>query len=122
MSVNTRQWYPHFLASELDTKQNCYKLWLRVTICLTNSDIATVRAVSYWKVLFGIKFDDCGDFLAFYKKLEGIIHKLKRGNFVAVTDDVFLKAYFTMGVKAFELQTEARSFLKYPLKLYAQTS
>ena len=45
----------------------------------------------------------------------------KRGNSVAVADDVFLKAYFTIVIKNPEFQTEVRRFLNNPLKTYTQT-
>ena len=70
--------------------------------------------MSQWKALFGLKYQDRGDFPTFYSKLKGIIHQLKKGKSVAVTDGVFLKAYFTIVIESPKLQTEGRSFLKDP--------
>ena len=58
----------------------------------------------------------------FYSKSKGIIHKLKGGNSVAVHDEVFLKAYFSMAIDEPELQSEVKKFLKDPKASYSQTS
>ena len=67
---------------------------------MTPSNITTVRVMSQWKMLFGLKFESRDDFLVFYLKAKGIFHKLKEGNLAAVTDDVFLKAYFAMVIES----------------------
>ena len=46
-----------------------------------------------WKSLFGLKCESRNNFLSFYSKVKGILHKLKKEKSVAVTDNVFLKAY-----------------------------
>ena len=62
-----------FLATELEIESP-------VASHITASDIKTVRVMSHWTLLFGIKYEDRGNFLAFYNNSKGIIHKIKRGN------------------------------------------
>ena len=47
-----------------------------------------------------------------------MLHKLKKGDSVDVTDDVFLKVHFVMLIEAPELQTEVQGFLKDMTKSY----
>ena len=70
--------------------------------------------------MFGIKCEPHDDFLAFYLKVKGVLHKLKKGKSVAVTDNMFLKAYFAMVIEASELQTKVRDFLKDTTKSYME--
>ena len=76
--------------------------------------------MSHWKPLFRLKCEDYGVFFTFYSKLKEIIHELKKGNSVAATDNIFLKAYFSMVIEAPELQSEVRNFLKGPTKTYSE--
>ena len=50
-----------------------------------------------------------------------MLHPLKRGNLVAVTNKVFLKAYLLMTIDALELQSEVKKFLKEPASSYSET-
>ena len=70
------------------------------------------RVMSHWKVLFGLRYESRDNFLVFYCKTKDILHKLKKGNFVIVMDEVFLKAYLVMIIEAHELQTEVQSSFK----------
>ena len=72
-------------------KNNYCRVWQRLIKHLTTSDITTSRIMSYWKTLFGLKCESRDDFLAFYSNDKGFIHKLKKGNSVAITDDIFLQ-------------------------------
>jgi len=74
----------------------------------------------YWKQLFGLKYESRDNFLAFYSKAKGILHKPKKGNYIAVTANVFLKSYFAMVIEDPELQMEVRGFLKDTTKLYME--
>ena len=87
---------------------------------LTTSNVTTARVMSHWKTLFGLKCESCDDFLSFYSKAKGVLHKLKKHDSVAVTDDIFLKAYFSMTIEAPELQTEVKRFLKDTDSLYSE--
>ena len=101
-----------FLATELEHENNCYKVWSKVIKHLTTNDVTTAHVMSQWKKLFGLKCESCDDFLAFYSKAKCVLHKLKKHDSVAVTDGVFLKAYFAMTIEAPKLQAEVRGFLK----------
>ena len=79
---------------------------------LTTSDVTTACVISHWNTLFNLKYKSRDDFLSVYFKAKRILHKLKKHDSVAVTDDVSLKAYFTMTIEAPELQTEVRGLLK----------
>ena len=87
------QQHPLLFSTELGHENNCFKVWKKVTKHLTTSNVTMARVMSHWKVLFGLKCESRNDFLAFYSKANGILHKLKKGNSVAVTDNVFLQAY-----------------------------
>ena len=50
-----------------------------------------------------MKCESRDDLSAFYSKDKGILYKLKKGNLVAVTGDLFLKAYFVMVIESAEL-------------------
>ena len=89
-----------FLATELEHENNCFKVWSKVIKHLTTSDITTTRAMSHWKTLFGLKCKSRDNFLTFYSKAKGVLHKLKKHDSVAVTNDVFLNAYFAMTIEA----------------------
>ena len=45
---------------------------------------------------------------------------MKKGNSVAVTDNIFLKAYFATVIESLELQIEVRVFFKYSTKTYIE--
>ena len=74
-----------------------------VTKYMSTSNATTAWVTSHWKLLTGLKYESRDNFLAFYSKLKGILYKLKKGDYVAVTDDVFLKAYFSMVIEGLEL-------------------
>ena len=76
--------------------------------------------MSHWKLLFGLKCESRDDFLSFYSKAKGILHKLKKDESGAVTDGVFLKAYFAMVIEAPEPQTEVLGFFNDTTKLYME--
>ena len=109
-----------FLVTEIEHENTCFKVGINVTKHLTTSNVTMARVMSHWKLLVGLKYESRDNFLAFYSKAKGILYKLKKGNSMPVTDDVFLKAYFIMIIEAPELQTEVRSFLKDTTKLYME--
>ena len=53
-----------------------------------------------------------------YSRSKGIIHKLKKGNLIAVINSVFLKTYFAMVTKVPELQVKNMSFIEGPSNIY----
>ena len=68
--------------------------------------------------MFKVKCEFKKSILTFYSKSKGIMHRLKQGKSVAVTDEVFFKAYLSMGIITPELQSEIRKFLKDPTVSY----
>jgi len=102
-----------FLASELETENNCMRVWIAVQFHLSQADIITDRLMQHWKALFSLQCESRDSFLAFYSKAKSTLHKLKKSKSVTVTDNVFLKAYFVMAIEADELQQEIKGFLKY---------
>ena len=68
--------------------------------------------MAQWSELFGLRCESYDQFLSFYSKTKGLIHKLKTNNSIAVTDDTFLKAYFAKVIDAPELQQEVKKFSK----------
>ena len=77
--------------------------------------------MSHCKNIFRLKYEDWGDFLGFYSKSKEMIHKLKKGNLVAVVDDIFLNAYFAILIEAPGPRSEVSIFLKDPTKTYRET-
>ena len=79
---------------------------------LNSADPTIAQTMAHWNILFGLKCEEKDDFLQFYSKSKSIVHKLKRDKSVAVTDDIFLRAYFSKVIEAPELQTEVRKLIK----------
>ena len=111
----------NFLADEQDAEENCAKVFTAVEDHLTTGDVTMARSFKLWQELFKLKCDHRDDFLTFYSKSKGIIHRLKKTNSIAVTDEIFLKAYFSMAIDAPELQSEVKKFLKDPTSSYGTT-
>jgi hypothetical protein len=111
----------NFLADEQDAEENCAKVFTAVEDHLTTGDVTMARSFKLWQELFKLKCDHRDDFLTFYSKSKGIIHRLKKTNYIAVTDEIFLKAYFSMAIEAPELQPEVKKFLKDPASSYGAT-
>ena len=84
----------------LEDENNCSRVWQKVIKHLITSDITTARVMSHWNTLFGLKYQSRDDFVAFYLKTKGILQKLRKVKSVEVTDNVFLKAYFSMVIEA----------------------
>ena len=101
-----------FIATEEESENNCAKLWQTVVSNLNSSDLTMARTMAHWNLLFGLKCEEKDDFLQFYSKSKSILHKLKRDTSVAVTDDVFLRAYFSKVIEAPELQDEVKKLIK----------
>ena len=68
--------------------------------------------MSNWQALFTFKCKDHDSFLSLYSKIKSTLHKLKRSNSIAVTDDVFLKEFFAKAISADELKGETKKLLK----------
>ena len=100
-----------YLATEQENETNCAKLWAIVQDELTSSELTMARAMSLWNQVFGLKCEDRDDFQQFYSKVKGLLFKLKKVKSVAVTDDVFLRAYFAKVIQAPELQTEVKKLI-----------
>ena len=60
----------------------------------------------------GLRCQDLDEFLSFYSKVTKVLDKLKETNSVAVTDDVFLRAFLAKAISCEELQTEAKKLLQ----------
>jgi len=86
-------------------------LWTRIEKHVLSTDINTARVLTNWSSLLSSKYEDHDSFSSFYSKIKGILHKLNKGNSIAVKDDIFFKGYFFMAVEATELQTELKGFL-----------
>ena len=65
-----------------------------------------------WQDLFGLTCEDMDACLAFYSSSKILLHKLKKNTPIAVTDDIFLKSYFSKVLETPELQHEANKLLK----------
>ena len=101
-----------FMATEEEKEDNCAKLWKMVVGNLSSADLTMDRTMDHWNLLFGLKYEEKDNFLQFYSKSKSVVYKLKRDNSVAVTDDIFLRAYFSKVIEAPELQTEVRKLIK----------
>ena len=84
----------NFLADEQDAEESCAVIFSAVKYHLTTGDVTMACAFANWQALFKLKCDNRDEFLTFYSKSKGIIHRLKKSNPIAVTDEVSLKAYF----------------------------
>ena len=111
----------NFIADEQDKEENCEIVYSTLAVHLTTVDVTMARTFANWQALFKLKCEYRDDFLTFYSKSKGIIHKLKRGDSVAIHDEAFLKAYFSMTIDAPELQSEVKKFLKDPAASYSET-
>ena len=100
-----------YLATEQENVNNCAKLWAIVCKELTSSELTMARAMSLWNQVFGLKCDKRDDFQHFYSKVKGLLFKLKKDDSVAVTDNVFLRAYFAKVIQAPELQTDVKKLI-----------
>ena len=110
-----------FLVKEIDSENKCTRVWTRIENHLSSTDIKTARVMKNWSSLLSSKCKDRDYFLSFYSKTKGILHKLTKGNSIAAKDDVFLKAYFSMVIKATELQMEVNGFLRDTNAAYSET-
>ena len=68
--------------------------------------------MSNWNQFISLKCDSMPDFPAFYSKAQKLISKLLDGKSIAVTDDVFLKCYFSKIITVPELQDSVKEFVK----------
>ena len=109
-----------FLSSELDKEHNSAKVWARISSHLNSSDLSMAREMHNWTEFFALKCENKESFLAFYSQAKKLLHKLTVGKSVAVTDDVFLKAFMAKVIEAPELQTEAKQFLMEGSGTYAE--
>jgi len=100
-----------FLATELDRKNNCARVWTRIKKRLSSTDTKTARVMTNWISLLMSKCDNRDSFLSFYSKTKGILHKLDKDNSIAAKDNIFLKACLSIAFEATELQMEVKGFL-----------
>merc|ERR1740124_424761 len=101
-----------FLATELESEKNCAKVWTRIQKTLNSSDVTTTRVMLNWQALFSLKCEDRDPFLSFYSKSKSTLHKLKKSKSIAVTDDVYLKAFFEKSISVNKLQGKSKKLLK----------
>ena len=66
-------------------------------------EIITTRVIQHWKTLFSLRYED---------RAKSILHKLKKGKSVTVTNNVFLKACSVISIEAKEIQQEVKVVLK----------
>ena len=78
-----------FLASDLETGNNCARVWVAIQCNLLRVDITTSRLIQHWKTLCLLLCEDRDSFLRFYSKAKLILHKLKKEKYVVVTDNNF---------------------------------
>ena len=74
-----------------------------------------------WSSLLSTKCEDRDSCLSLYSKTKGILHKLTKGNLITATEDVFLKAYFSMTIEAKEFQQEVKGLIRYTSTAYSET-
>ena len=98
-----------YLATELDPEKNCTIVWTRIQLMLNSSDVTTARVMSNWQALFVLKYKDRDLFLSFYFKSKSTLYKIKRSKLIAVTDNIFLKAFFSKEISVEELQAESKN-------------
>ena len=110
----------NFLADDQDADENCEVVFNAVEEHLTTRDVTIEWILPTGKV-FLLLSAYRGKSLTFYSKSKGILHHLKRGNMVAVTNEVFPKTYFSMTIDTPELQSEVTKFLKEPASSYSET-
>jgi len=101
-----------FLATELESEKNWAKVWTRIQKTLNSSDVTTTRVMLNWQALFSLKCEDRDPFLSFYSKSKSTLHKLKKSKSIAVTDDVYLKAFFEKSISVNKLQGKSKKLLK----------
>jgi len=101
-----------FLATELESEKNCAKVWTRIQLMLNSSDVTTARIMENWQALFSLKCEDYDSFLSFYSKSKSTLHKLKKSKSIAITDAVFLKAFFAKVISVDKIQGKSKKILK----------
>jgi len=100
-----------FLATELESEKNCAKVWTRIQLTLNSSDVTTARVMENWQALFSLKCEDRNSFLSSYSKSKSTLHKIKKSKYIDVTDDVFLKVFFTKVISVDKLQDDSKKIL-----------
>jgi len=101
-----------FLAEKYKDETNCRLVWEKVSDHLTSSDLSMTRIMRLWSEFMGLRCQDLDEFLSFYSRVTKVLDKLKETNSVAVTDDVFLRAFLAKAISCEELQTEAKKLLQ----------
>jgi len=101
-----------FIATELETEENCAKVWSRVCQHLTKTDVMIGRVLGDWQDFFKLRCENKEDFLEFYSSAKKILHRLKVAKSVAVSDDSFLRSFFAKAIDVPELQEATKQFLK----------
>ena len=100
-----------FLSTELEDEHNAAIVWNKIGSHLNSSDLSMAREMQNWTELFALKCEDRDSFVAFYSTAKKLLHKLTVGKSIAVTDDIFLKAFITKVIEVPELQSESKKFL-----------
>ena len=101
-----------FLAEKHKDEVNCRVVWEKVNDHLTSSDLSMTRIMRLWREFMGLRCQDLDEFLSFYSQVTKVLDKLKESNSIAVTDDVFLRAFLAKAISCQELQTEAKKLLQ----------
>lgn len=92
--------------------RNCARVWLRIIIQLSSTDVKTMCMMAQRSEIFELRYESTDSFLSFYSTTKGLIHKLKTNKSITVTDETFLKSYFAKVTKAPALQQEVKKFIK----------
>ena len=66
-----------YLASKLQTEDNCAVVWTRIAFHLSREDVMVGRVMSHWQDFFKLRCKDKNDFPGFYSKAKTILHKLR---------------------------------------------
>ena len=101
-----------FLAEKYKDETNSCVVWEKVTAHLTSSDLSMTRMMKHWSEFMGLDCQEFDDFLPFYSAVSKVLEKLRQANSIAVTDDVFLRAFLGKAITCEELRHEAKRFLQ----------
>ena len=107
-----------FLAERYKNETSCYVVWMKVKAHLTSEDLTVQRCLKYWTEFMGLRCSELTEFLPFYNRVTQVLEKLKDAKSVAVTDDMFLRAYLAKAISCEELQTETKKLLQHNEESY----
>ena len=92
-----------YLTTSLKAIDNYCEVWDAIEIKLNTGDVTITRMISHWNQLFALKYEDRESFLVFYSQSKKLLFKLEKSKLIAVTDDIFLCAYFSKVIEVPEI-------------------